>query len=221
MQGTEMLESSIGYRFKDALLLTTALTHKSIEHGSHNDRLEFLGDTVLGFLITRTLYQQQADLPGRMTLLRSHLVRSATLAEIAKELELGRYLRFGSSWQEVGGKSWNHVLEDALEALIGAVYLDGGLSAADDVVNNLFSERLKQMSQLPNAKLKPPSTILQEYLQARGLALPKYDTQPDEQGYFTFCVIAELDIKAAGRGPTKEEAKHAAIQAAATELGLL
>ena len=168
------VEGGIGYRFNDASLLTTALTHRSADHRAHNERLEFLGDGLLNFLIAERLYRERhADDEGDLSRLRSTLVRGETLADIAIELSLGDSLILGAGEMRSGGHRRRSILADALEALLGAVYLDGGLEAADGVVERLFGERLRA---LPDARLlKDAKTQLQEWLQARGLPLPVYE----------------------------------------------
>ena len=169
---------TLNYRFGADNLLDDALTHRSA--GRHNnERLEFLGDAVLGLVIAAELYLGDPDpTEGVLTRWRATLVRKQTLAEIAREISLGDYLVLGSGELKSGGRRRDSILADTLEALLGAIYLDGGLPAVQPVIRRLYGERLHT---LPNsAELKDPKTRLQEYLQGRGLALPTYsvvDTQ--------------------------------------------
>ena len=169
---------TLGYRFGKDNLLDDALTHRSA--GRHNnERLEFLGDAVLGLVIAAELYLGDPDpSEGVLTRWRATLVRKQTLAQIAREISLGDYLVLGSGELKSGGRRRDSILADTLEALLGAIYLDGGLPATQSVIRKLYGERLQT---LPNvAELKDPKTRLQEYLQGRGLALPTYsvvDTQ--------------------------------------------
>jgi ribonuclease III len=173
-RAAERVAASTGYRFKDDLLLTQALTHRSADHRRHNERLEFLGDALLNFLVAdRVFHAREGDDEGDLSRLRATLVRGTTLAEIAAGMDLGACLILGGGEQKSGGHRRASILADTLEALLGAVYLDGGLAAAGAVVDRLFGDRL---AALPSAaELKDPKTRLQEWLQARGLPLPVYE----------------------------------------------
>lgn len=162
----------IDYRFDDPELLTRALTHRS-HGGPHYERLEFLGDGLLNGIIADLLYRRRPHAPeGDLSRLRSRLVRDTTLAEIATELGLGDRLRLGPGELRSGGHQRQSILADVLEALIGAIYLDGGFGAAREVVLALFDQREQA---LPSAeRLKDPKTRLQELLQADGQLLPEY-----------------------------------------------
>jgi len=162
----------INYRFRDPRLLEQALTHRS-HGGPHYERLEFLGDSLLNLGVAELLYHARphAD-EGDLSRMRSRLVRDVTLAEIARDLDLSRYLRLGQGELRSGGFLRESILADTMEALIGAVYLDGGFGAARQLVTELIERRL---AELPDAELlKDPKTRLQELLQAHGHDLPDY-----------------------------------------------
>lgn len=163
----------LDYRFNDPELLRQALTHRSFSR-HNNERLEFLGDGVLNFVVADLLYTERPDDPeGDLSRLRARMVRGDTLAELAKELDLGTHLKLGEGELKSGGHRRRSILADAFEAVIGAIYLDGGFEAARRVLEALCLERIRA---LPSAEsLKDPKTRLQELLQARSLPLPEYE----------------------------------------------
>ena len=168
----EALERSLGYRFDDPNLLKQALTHCSA--GSrNNERLEFLGDALLGCIIAAALFDRYPKATeGALSRLRASLVRRESLADVATKLEIGRCLRLGSGERKSGGHARNSILADALEAVFGAVYLDGGFDACRQCILALFADRLASAGD-PET-LKDAKTRLQEYLQSRQMALPQY-----------------------------------------------
>jgi ribonuclease-3 len=176
---SESLETSLGYRFDDPNLLKQALTHCSA--GSrNNERLEFLGDALLGCIIAGELFQRyRTAREGDLSRLRASLVRRESLADLAAELEIGRYLRLGAGERKSGGHHRNSILADALEAVFGAVYLDGGFDACRQCILRLFADRLTAASDAES--LKDAKTRLQEFLQAHQMALPEY-TVIEESG---------------------------------------
>ncbi|HWQ95619.1 MAG TPA: ribonuclease III [Gammaproteobacteria bacterium] len=163
----------LGYRFTDGTLLEAALTHRSA--GSiNNERMEFLGDAILNFIIAEEIYQRFPRAhEGELSRLRASLVKEETLAHLARDLELGQHLILGQGEQKSGGHRRASTLADALEALIGAVYLDGGFAACREMIVSLYRERLDAAS--PSTDLKDPKTRLQEYLQSRRLPPPLYN----------------------------------------------
>lgn len=168
---TSILQKSLGYNFRDRRLLDRALTHRSFGP-DHNERLEFLGDAALDLAIAEVLYALGVLDEGRLSYWRSSLVRAETLAAIARELRLGSCLLLGESEALSGGAERPSILADALEALLGAIFLDGGFEAADRVVRHLYASRLAALD--PAACVKDAKTRLQEWLQARHFALPTY-----------------------------------------------
>ncbi len=211
------LEQALGYSFSEPSLLQTALTHRS--HSTpHNERLEFVGDSVLNCAIALELYRRFPSLPeGDMSRLRANLVCQAALHRIAEVLELGAQLRLGEGELRSGGHRRPSILADALEALIGAVHLDGGFSAAADLVGRLYASQLATI--VPGQQAKDPKTRLQEYLQGRRLPLPKYvmmDTsgQAHLQQFRVCCELPALRICSEGVGPSRRAAEQMAAEKA-------
>jgi len=162
----------IDYRFKDPELLCRALTHRSFGPG-HYERLEFLGDGMLNLVAAEMLYERRPHAPeGDLSRLRSRLVRDRTLANLAQELDLSQYLRLGQGEQKSGGYLRESILADVVEAIIGAIFLDGGYQEARRVVRGLLEEREQRLPEADD--LKDPKTRLQELLQGRGHDLPQY-----------------------------------------------
>lgn len=207
------LEQRIGHRFARPELAAAALTHRSAR-GPSNERLEFLGDAVLGLAIAEALYARKPDLPeGDLTRMRASLVNRESLAAVARSIDLGKILELGSGEKRSGGFQRRSILEDALEAVIGAVFMDAGYAAAKSTVERLFGERLAALPH-PEA-LKDPKTRLQEVLQGRGLALPEYRIVgaggPEHERHFTAeCRVPELDLLRSGTGRSRRRAEQAA-----------
>lgn len=216
------LQRTIDYNFKDVSLLENALTHRS--KGSYNnERLEFLGDAILGFVVADILYSNfgQAS-EGQLSRFRASLVKKETLAALARELSLGDFLLLGSGELKSGGFRRDSILADALEAVIGAMYLDGGIDVARSLIESCLKDRLDSLT-LEGADTKDPKTCLQEYLQGRHLALPKYDvvaTFGDEhnQSFEVSCVVAGLNGPVKGSGTSRRRAEQAAAQQALNQL---
>jgi len=168
----ERLQQVLQYQFVDLTLLEHALTHRSVGN-QHNERLEFLGDSVLSFVVTTYLYATYDRLSeAQLTLMRSQLVKRDTLARVASRVDLGDALRFSAAVSGTGVQRRSSVLADGLEAVIGAVFLDGGAEAVRGVVMRLLTSEL---AGLDPRTLKDAKTKLQEHLQARGLGLPRYE----------------------------------------------
>lgn len=206
----------IDHRFSDATLLTEALTHRS-RSNQNNERLEFLGDAVLNFIIASELFHQRpGDNEGSLSRLRSRVVRGETLARVARRLELGDHLRMGEGELKSGGFLRASVLADALEAVLGAVYLDGGFEAATRVIQDLFGEVVRD---LPDAEsLKDPKTRLQEWLQANGRPLPVYDLVAEEgaehaKRFTVRCRLEDSGFEAEATGTSRRKAEQAAADA--------
>lgn len=205
----------LGYSFQNTALAEQALTHRS-HSSSHNERLEFLGDAIVNFVIAEALFQHFPDTrEGELTRMRASLIRTETLAAIAREFELGEYIRLGSGEMKSGGKRRESILADTLEALIGAIYLDGGIDACKQCVLAWFATRLQQVS--PGEINKDPKTRLQEWLQARGRALPVYTlaaTHGEEhnQHFDMTCTIPSVAQSFSGSGASRRAAEQAAAQ---------
>jgi len=169
----DKLQQKINYQFKDVALLKLALTHRSMGK-NNNERLEFLGDSILGVVISRELYKRFDHVDeGKLSRLRSHLVRGQTLAQLAGELELSDILILGPGELKSGGFRRESIQADAVEAIFGAVLLDSGFETINTVILDLYCDLLDGIN--PNDSLKDPKTQLQEYLQKRGNALPRYE----------------------------------------------
>ena len=190
----DKLESIVGYHFLDSRLLDRALTHRSFS-GFNNERLEFLGDSVLGVIVSTILYRLYAESEeGELTRMRAQVVKKDTLAQIARRLQLGNYLKLGGSASKGGGTDNDSILADALESLIGAVYLDAGLEQAQISVEEIFEEELSAID--PRLTAKDPKTELQELLQGKGMLLPKYKVESisgssHEPGFVVSCYVEE------------------------------
>jgi ribonuclease-3 len=169
----DKLQQKINYQFKDVALLKLALTHRSMGK-NNNERLEFLGDSILGVVISRELYKRFDHVDeGKLSRLRSHLVRGQTLAQLAGELELSDILILGPGELKSGGFRRESIQADAVEAIFGAVLLDSGFETINTVILDLYCDLLDGIN--PNDSLKDPKTQLQEYLQKRGNVLPRYE----------------------------------------------
>jgi ribonuclease-3 len=215
------LEQSLGHVFQQPDLLRQALTHRS--HSSpHNERLEFLGDSVLNCVIATQLFQRfHALKEGELSRLRASLVRQESLAEIAIELALGDMLRLGEGELKSGGFRRPSILADALEAIIGAIYLDAGFEVAQQTILHLYRQRIERID--PKAEAKDPKTALQEWLQGRHLPVPHYTLQATRgeahaQEFEVICEVATKGIVVAGRGVSRRAAEQQAAQAALNQL---
>ncbi|MBT8108765.1 MAG: ribonuclease III [Gammaproteobacteria bacterium] len=209
------MEKSLHYRFDDKELLARALTHRSAD-GRNNERLEFLGDAVLDFVISEALFILRGDASeGDLSRLRASLVKDTSLASIATELGLGEHLILGSGERKSGGYRRRSILADALEAVFGAVYLDAGFDAAKELIERVFARRLEE---LPDAEqLRDPKTRLQEWLQARKLSLPVYDLvevtgKAHAQTFAVTCTVTELSQTSDGRATSRREAEQKAAR---------
>jgi ribonuclease-3 len=218
---TERLLQAIDYDFKDPHLAEYALTHRSVG-GINNERLEFLGDAILGFVIANELYAhfKEAD-EGQLSRMRAGLVKGDSLAELARDLELGKYMNLGSGELRSGGRRRGSILADALEALFAAIYLDGGYEEARRVILNLFQPRLDRLT--PETHDKDPKTRLQEYLQGRGLELPSYDIvdvsgEQHDQCFRVKCEVIALALEAEGSGSSRRKAEQDAAGRALAQI---
>ena len=213
----DALQERLGHRFRDARLLVQALTHRS--HSTpHNERLEFLGDGVLNCIVAAELYTRFAHLrEGELSRLRASLVREERLHELAAGLALGDHLRLGEGELKSGGFRRPSILADALEALIGAVYLDGGFDAAREAVVRLYRPLLETLD--AKGADKDPKTQLQEWLQSRKYALPQYSViatrgAAHDQRFEVECVVRELELRTVGTGTSRRLAEQEAARMA-------
>ena len=221
------LEEQIGYKFRNSLLLAEALTHPSLGHETQqvhfdNQRLEYLGDAVLQLLFSEHLYRRFTDAPeGQLTKLRARLVSGETLAVYARRIQLGEHLMMGRGDESNGGRQRTSTLADAFEALVGAMYLDGGLGASRSFVLSQAREQLAAVHHQPPIEVNPKGR-LQEILQALpprtpDLAAPRNPTYsilsqngPDHARVFTACVLWNGQTLGQGDGGSKQQAESAA-----------
>jgi len=207
----------IGYRFTDLELLRRALTHRSFGT-SHNERVEFLGDGVVNCVVALELFERFPRLDeGELSRLRANIVNQASLAAAAQQFAFGELLRLGEGELKSGGARRPSILADSAEAVIGAVFLDGGFEAARQVVRTLLGNVLDTID--PATSGKDPKTLLQELLQARKLALPQYAVvatrgEAHEQQFQVECAIPELGIRSLGEGASRRSAEQQAARQA-------
>lgn len=214
---SDVLCRQLGYSFKNPELLRQALTHRSYG-GSNNERLEFLGDSVLNCVTATRLYHLYGKVAeGDLSRMRAHLVKESTLSDIAVTLKLGDYLKLGEGELKSGGFRRPSILADGLEAIFGAIYLDGGFGEAERVINALYEPLVKVLD--PKTLGKDPKTLLQENLQGRKIALPQYNVisisgEAHEQRFEVECVIPGLNVRTQGEGGSRRSAEQAAAQQA-------
>jgi ribonuclease-3 len=210
------LQQRLQHRFADPSLLELALTHRSFS-AHHNERLEFLGDTVLNLSISQVLYRVLGEMTeGELSRIRANLVRQETLHQLALNLDLGPLIRLGEGELRSGGPRRPSILADALEAVIGAVFLDAGFEAADALVRRLYDQ--VEINPDMQANTKDAKTQLQEWLQARRKKLPEYkvvDTQgaAHQQTFEVHCLVPDLGLSARGQGTSRRAGEQAAAQA--------
>jgi len=212
--------TKLSYRFRDPALAELALTHRSVGK-PNNERMEFLGDALLGVMVAELLYDAHPNASeGELSRLRAQLVNGQALAVIARELELGDGLKLGPGELKSGGFRRDSILADAFEALLAAVYLDGGFEACREVVRSLFKDRV---AAIPRSS-KDAKTRLQEWLQGRGLPLPQYELK-DAHGedhaktFDVFCAISEPRvIHAEGHGGSRRAAEQDAAETVLRQL---
>jgi ribonuclease-3 len=220
-QTHSLLSLRLGYHFADPALLKFALTHRSVR-GGNNERLEFLGDSLVNFIIADELYRRLPQAKeGELSRLRANLVKGETLAELAREFKLGDYLHLGPGELKSGGFRRESILADAIEAIIGAIYLDGGIAECQRCVVQWYTVRLQHDAL--QLYIKDAKTKLQEYLQAKGLDLPIYHVQTiegeaHEQIFHVSCSLATLSLQAQGVGGSRRKAEQ---EAAAKLLAVL
>lgn len=215
------LEKAFGYQFNDREQLLQALTHRSAA-AKHNERLEFLGDSVLGVIISEALFAKFPTVDeGDLSRMRATLVCGRSLAKLAQRFELGKFLVLGPGEMKSGGNRRESILADAVESLLGAMYLEGGLEVCRPVVLGWFAEHLAKIK--PGASHKDPKTRLQEYLQGRQLNLPNYEViategQAHNQQFTVACMVDGLVEPVRGSGTSRRKAEQ---QAATEALELL
>ncbi|HET7811276.1 MAG TPA: ribonuclease III [Steroidobacteraceae bacterium] len=218
-----LLATRLGYEPQDRALFIVALTHRSAE-GPNNERLEFLGDSVLNLMLSERLYREfPAASEGDLSRLRARLVSEEPLAEIAQEMQLGELLLLGSGELKTGGHRRQSILADAFEALCGALYLDGGLEQVRARIGPRFESRIAALPE--PSTLKDAKTRLQEFLQSRGHSLPTYMVkrttgEPHAQTFLVSCAVPHAGVETEGEGPSRRRAEQIAAQAALQALGV-
>jgi len=209
------LSRKIGYEFHNPTLLIQALTHRSAK-GAHNERLEFLGDSILGFVIAESLFNQfPNEDEGDLTRMRSSLVKGVTLAEIGRGFNLGDYLILGPGELKSGGHRRDSILEDAVEAIIGAIFIDSNSVLCKEIILTWFADRLAIIK--PGIGQKDPKTRLQEFLQSRKIALPLYEVthtsgQSHNQQFTVRCTTSVIKTDVVAKGTSRRKAEQAAAQ---------
>ena len=222
------LEKKLNYTFRDPALLSEALSHSSYAnehraaHLNSNERLEFLGDSVLGFVTAEFLFVQHPDLPeGDLTRIRAALVCEQSLYEVARKLELGKYLKLGRGEEAGGGRERTSILADATEAVFAAVYLDGGIGAASQLIHRVLLDAEKE--EAVEERRKDYKTALQELIQRTPGRTITYqlveETGPDHCRVFVMEVSVDGQVSGRGEGRSKKEAEQAAARAALAALG--
>jgi len=222
--GSKELDRALGVRFRDGALRETALTHRSYafeqEVGVNNERLEFLGDAVLGLVVTDMAFREYPDMPeGDLAKLRAAVVNMTALADVARDLGLGRFVLLGKGEEMSGGRDKASILADVLEAILGAVYLDRGLTTARKLIERLFRPRL--VAYVRGEGGRDYKTILQEMASSELHALPEYrivERGPDHQKEFTATVYLTGEAWGTGTGRSKKEAEQQAAHEACRKL---
>ena len=213
----QRLEKKIGYQFRDENFLKLALTHRSA-NGTHNERLEFLGDSILSFVVADELYHRFPKVDeGDMSRMRATLVRGHTLAELGREFQLGDYLFLGPGELKSGGFRRDSILADAVEAIIGGIYLDSDTEVIRGIILAWYKTRLDSIE--PGVSQKDPKTRLQEYLQGRRKPLPTYTVtkikgEAHNQEFTIECIVAGLDEPFIGKGSSRRKAEQSAADIA-------
>ena len=214
----DIFQETIAYQFKRSKLLEQALTHRSYSSNLNNERLEFLGDSILNLVISRYIYLARPDASeGELSRMRASLVNEEALAQVARDIDLGEYISLGGGELKSGGSRRASILSDTMEAIFGAIYLDSGFSQAQQTILFLYDEYLRK---LPDAEaLKDPKTRLQEYLQSQQIELPKYNVskttgKSHDQTFTVTCIIDALKLNTSGKGSSRKKAEHAAADSA-------
>ena len=221
---TDKLTAFTGYQFRQSELLEQALTHRSHSRSVNNERLEFLGDSVLNLIISNFIYRRfESASEGRLSRIRASLVKQETLAEVARKINLGDHIYLGGGELKSGGFRRDSILSDALEAVIAAIYLDSDYTQAEKTVLQLFDDLLQAVD--GDSSLKDPKTQLQEFLQGRQKSLPRYevvqtDGKSHDQIFTVSCELVDLDLKSKGKGSSRKKAEQQAAHQLLTKLDI-
>lgn len=218
MKSVRKLQTILHYHFKNEDLLQTAITHRSFSKNKNNERLEFLGDSVLGLVISGYIFKRlTSSSEGELSRVRASLVKEEALAKVARDINLGDFLLLGSGELKSGGYRRASILSDALEAIFGAIYLDAGFSQCKKTILFLYEDYLVTLPS--SADLKDPKTSLQEYLQGKKIDLPVYQViktegKSHDQIFTVECLISGLNIIAQGKGSSRKKAEQMAASSA-------
>ena len=213
----KQLEDSLNYKFSNECLIITALTHCSAGN-INNERLEFLGDALIGSIIAEALYRKFPEATeGELTRLRATIVKGEALAKQARKLELGKFIQLGTGEMKSGGWRRNSILANTFEAIVGAIFLDSDFDTCKRTILAIFNPALNEVS--PRKLEKDPKTRLQEYLQAHKHELPDYKILTEEgdahaKKFFVACIINDLNVDTQAEGRSKRAAEQAAAQQA-------
>ncbi len=220
----DRLSASTGYRFRRSEFLEQALTHRSYSRGLNNERLEFLGDSILNLIISNDIYRRFSEASeGKLTRIRASLVKQETLAAVARDIDLGDHIRLGGGELKSGSFRRDAILSDAFEALIASIYLDSDYAQAEQTVLRLFHDRLQSVD-VANT-MKDPKTQLQEYLQGQQKELPSYELsqtsgKSHEPVFTVCCKLADLDLSSLGKGSSRKKAEQQAARKILDKLDL-
>ena len=218
----ENLGTFTGYQFRRKELLEQALTHRSFSRNLNNERLEFLGDSILNLVISNHIYLQfDGASEGDLSRIRASLVKQETLAEVARGIGLGDHIRLGGGELKSGGFRRDSILADALEAILGGIVMDSGFEACRNSIQRLFADRVSQLS--AGDELKDPKTRLQEYLQSRKLELPDYEVMEmtghaHNQQFIVECRVKGVQQPVGGKGSSRRQAEQAAAESMLAQL---
>ncbi len=208
----DKIQKLLNYKFRQVELLEQALTHRSYSHGCNNERLEFLGDSVLGLVISEIIYAREPEATeGQLSRMRASLVKQDSLAQVALDMNLGDYINLGGGELKSGGFRRSSILADALEAIIGAIYLDGGIEASRKFIQMIYADKLNNLDELKD--LKDSKTRLQEMLQAKNQTLPSYNVisiegNPPRQNFKVSCELKEMAQTVTGEGKSRRKAEQ-------------
>jgi ribonuclease-3 len=219
MANLEALQETLGYNFSDTSLLETALTHASTQTNKNYERLEFLGDRVLGLVIADIIFKTfPEETEGDLAKRNAALVQGKTLASIAKEIELGAFMILSDAERSAGGTDNKNILADVIEGVLGALYIDGGIDVCEKVIKKLWGNKIHHMSEPP----QDPKTELQEWAQGRGLPLPEYElveqSGPDHAPLFNIKVTVHGFPPKSSEGPSRRKAEKLAATLLLEEL---
>jgi ribonuclease-3 len=218
----DKIQKLLNYKFRQVELLEQALTHRSFPHGSNNERLEFLGDSVLGLVISENIYVRKPEATeGQLSRMRASLVKQEALAQVARDIDLGEYINLGGGELKSGGFRRSSILCDTLEAIIGAIYIDGGFDAARETITSLYHDNLRTLADIHS--LKDAKTCLQEYLQSKQIELPEYLVvktvgKSHDQVFTVSCSVESIGLKSAGKGLSRKKAEQEAAHKALAQL---